>query len=65
LLVLNLNDYLEDLRFLSHQHLPKQEFLDRQDEYAILFLMGDKGFYGSFEIEINGWLIREAGYGKE
>ncbi len=62
LLRVDLNKYLEDLRFLSNSNMPRQEFFDREDEFAIIFFLSNTDFFGSFNLEINGWLIREQEY---
>ena len=59
LLRIDLNQYLEDLRFLAHDDMPRQEFFDREDEFSIIIFLGNTGLFDSFDIEINGWLIRE------
>ncbi len=59
LMRIDLNHYLEDLRFLAHANMPTQEFLDREDEYAILIFVSDFEEFTKLTIEINGWLIRD------
>ena len=61
-LKIDLNKYLEDLRFISNNHMSRQEFFDREDEFAIIIFLGNTSPFKGYAIEINGWLIREAEY---
>ncbi|EGJ72094.1 protein of unknown function DUF1812 [Bacteroides coprosuis DSM 18011] len=57
---MDLNEYLDDLRFLSNNKLSLQEFMDREDEYAMIFFFGGKDdMFSSLSVEINGWLVRK------
>lgn len=60
LLKIDLNKYLEDLKFLENDKMDYQEFLDREDEFAvIIYLSGAEDHpFASFIVEINDWVIR-------
>ena len=40
--------------------MPAQEYLDRQDEYAMIFFLNKdaQGSYAIIQIKVNGWIIR-------
>jgi len=40
--------------------MPSQEYLDRQDEYAMIFFLNKdaQGNYAIIQIKVNGWIIR-------
>lgn len=61
LLSINLNEYLEDLKFLENSKMDFQEFLDREDEFAVIFYFGSYAgnLFSSFIVEINDWVIRK------
>ncbi|MCC8154542.1 MAG: FimB/Mfa2 family fimbrial subunit [Tannerellaceae bacterium] len=60
---LNLNTYLDALRLTQYSELELQEYLDRENQYGILFFY--KGFdknnpsFIDFSMQINGWVVRE------
>lgn len=59
---INLDKYLAALRLQQYKDIPYQEYLDRTDEYAIIFFfkgLEPGGDYISFEMQINKWFIRE------
>jgi len=59
LLRLNLNTIIDEIRMNSHNNLPLQEFLDRQDEYNIVINgVVDDSMFSSISLTVNGWLIR-------
>lgn len=65
LLNIDLNKYISALRLLESESMPLQEYMDRQDEYKIVFFFKENTDIGSGDmflyitIEINGWVIRE------
>lgn len=60
---INLDKYLAALRLLAYKDIPYQEYLDRTDYFAIIFLIKsiepEPGEQIAFEIKINEWYIRE------
>lgn len=58
-----LNKYLNALKLEQYADIPLQEYMDREDQYGIIFffknLNPDNGNYLSVNIQINGWYIRE------
>lgn len=65
LLDINLNKYISALRLLEFDAMPLQEYMDRQDEYKIVFFFKENTAIGGGDmflyitVEINGWVIRE------
>ncbi|EJW95824.1 secreted protein containing DUF1812 [gut metagenome] len=56
---IDLIKYLLLTKMEGHQ-MPPQEYLDRQDEYALIFFL-NKDTFGNYllvQIKINGWIIR-------
>lgn len=62
-----LNKYLNALRLQQYENMPLQEYLDREDTYAIILFFKDNGGGGNgadegkiiVSVRINGWLVRE------
>jgi hypothetical protein len=60
ILNLDLNVYLNALKFQQWLDMPLQEYMDREDKYAVLILLQKEAGEGwvAASIEINGWLLR-------
>ena len=65
LLRLNLIEYFNIIRLKEYSRMPLQEYLDRQDEYELIFIFGGKvgsdDMFNSISLIINDWIIREDG----
>jgi hypothetical protein len=61
ILDIDLNVYLNALKFQQWLSIPLQEYMDREDKYAVLILMnkGAEGNWVAASVEINGWLLRQ------
>ena len=56
---LDLNKIFDELRKMEYRELSMQEYLDRQDNYDIVLMLGERdGGFNSVSIAINGWIIR-------
>lgn len=58
---INLDKYLAVLRLQEFKDIPYQEYLDREDSFAIIFFFEELDPEGkiSFKIKINDWFVRE------
>lgn len=61
-----MNDYLNSLRIENYSQMPLQEYLDREDTYAVSIFILERGDQPEVEAEwlsvrisINGWVVRE------
>ena len=65
LLRLDLIEYFNIIRLKEYSKMPLQEYLDRQDEYELIFIFGGKvgsdDMFNSISLIINDWIIREDG----
>ena len=65
LLRLDLTEYFNIIRMKEYQKLPIQEYLDRQDEYELIFIFGGQvgtdDMFNSVSLIINDWIIRDNG----
>ena len=65
LLRLDLIKYFDIIRLKEYSRMPLQEYLDRQDEYELIFIFGGKigsdDMFTSISLIINDWIIREDG----
>lgn len=64
ILDVKLGKYLAALRLQQFKDIPYQEYLDREDSFTMIFFfknLDPEGSNISYDIKINGWLIREQG----
>ena len=65
LLRLDLTEYFDIIRLKEYSRMSFQEYLDRQDEYEIIFIFGGQvgsdDMFISASLIINDWIIRENG----
>ena len=53
-----LNNYLLAFRSEFHRDMDKQEFLDRESEWSMLFFLDADHVWLKTEIKINDWVVR-------
>lgn len=56
---INLREYLDKMRLSEHANLPLQEFLDRENTWQVILVMGQKndGTKVMLSLQINAWRI--------
>lgn len=55
---ISLNNYLLLLKSDLYTEMPKQEFLDRESEWSLVFFLDSKYEWSRTQIKINGWTVR-------